>query len=131
MTSQSSTILIFFYSLLQFWMFTLATTLPMPAGYFMPVFIYGESVYPKCFLRRSVFGVLSGKSQRSPNRRQIAFIRSDTDLPILSSAGAAIGRFVGEIIAYIFPGGITSDGVTNPIIPGGYALAGETIDGSC
>lgn len=24
-------------------MLTLATTLPMPAGYFMPVFVYGES----------------------------------------------------------------------------------------
>ncbi|XP_040182700.1 chloride channel protein ClC-Kb-like [Rana temporaria] len=67
-----------FFIVMKFWMFILATTLPMPAGYFMPVFIYG----------------------------------------------AAIGRFVGEIIAYIFPGGITSDGVTNPIIPGGYALAG-------
>ncbi|XP_073457597.1 chloride channel protein ClC-Kb-like [Aquarana catesbeiana] len=67
-----------FFIIMKFWMFTLATTLPMPAGYFMPVFIYG----------------------------------------------AAIGRFVGEIVAYIFPGGITTDGVTNPIIPGGYALAG-------
>lgn len=27
----------------QFWMLILATTLPMPAGYFMPIFIYGES----------------------------------------------------------------------------------------
>lgn len=26
----------------QFWMLTLATTLPLPAGYFMPIFIYGE-----------------------------------------------------------------------------------------
>uniref|UniRef100_A0A8C3LRG1 Chloride channel protein n=1 Tax=Chrysolophus pictus TaxID=9089 RepID=A0A8C3LRG1_CHRPC len=28
----------------QFWMLTLATTLPMPAGYFMPVFIYGAAI---------------------------------------------------------------------------------------
>lgn len=27
----------------QFWMLILATTLPLPAGYFMPIFIYGES----------------------------------------------------------------------------------------
>lgn len=27
---------------LQFWMLILATTMPMPAGYFMPVFVYGE-----------------------------------------------------------------------------------------
>ncbi|XP_072011400.1 chloride channel protein ClC-Ka [Engystomops pustulosus] len=67
-----------FFLIMKFWMFTLATTLPLPAGYFMPVFIYG----------------------------------------------AAIGRLVGETVAYIFPDGITSDGVVNPIIPGGYALAG-------
>ncbi|XP_072281758.1 chloride channel protein ClC-Kb-like [Pyxicephalus adspersus] len=67
-----------FFIVMKFWMFTLATTLPMPAGYFMPVFIYG----------------------------------------------AAIGRLVGETVAYIFPEGITSDGVVNPILPGGYALAG-------
>ncbi|KAM9299542.1 chloride channel protein ClC-Kb [Gastrophryne carolinensis] len=67
-----------FFIIMKFWMFILATTLPMPAGYFMPVFIYG----------------------------------------------ASIGRLVGETIAFIFPGGITSDGEINPIIPGGYALAG-------
>lgn len=27
----------------QFWMLILATTIPMPAGYFMPIFILGES----------------------------------------------------------------------------------------
>lgn len=27
----------------QFWMLILATTIPMPAGYFMPIFIFGES----------------------------------------------------------------------------------------
>ncbi|XP_063798153.1 chloride channel protein ClC-Kb-like [Pseudophryne corroboree] len=67
-----------FFIVMKFWMFTLATTLPLPAGYFMPVFIYG----------------------------------------------AAIGRLVGETVAYIFPEGITTNGVVNPIIPGGYALAG-------
>ncbi|KAG9482720.1 hypothetical protein GDO78_011393 [Eleutherodactylus coqui] len=67
-----------FFIVMKFWMFTLATTLPLPAGYFMPVFVYG----------------------------------------------AAIGRLVGETVAYIFPDGITTDGVVNPIIPGGYALAG-------
>ncbi|XP_068097737.1 chloride channel protein ClC-Kb-like isoform X2 [Hyperolius riggenbachi] len=67
-----------FFIIMKFWMFILATTMPMPAGYFMPVFIYG----------------------------------------------AAIGRLVGETVAYIFPDGITSDGVINPVLPGGYALAG-------
>uniref|UniRef100_A0A803J2J2 Chloride channel protein n=1 Tax=Xenopus tropicalis TaxID=8364 RepID=A0A803J2J2_XENTR len=67
-----------FFIVMKFWMFILATTLPMPAGYFMPVFVFG----------------------------------------------AAIGRLVGETVAFLFPGGITADGIVNPIIPGGYALAG-------
>ncbi|NXU41853.1 CLCKB protein, partial [Drymodes brunneopygia] len=32
-----------FFLLMRFWMLILATTLPLPAGYFMPIFIYGES----------------------------------------------------------------------------------------
>nr|XP_033778148.1 chloride channel protein ClC-Ka isoform X2 [Geotrypetes seraphini] len=67
-----------FFIVMKFWMLILATTMPMPAGYFMPVFLYG----------------------------------------------AAVGRLIGEIVAYLFPTGISSDGVINPIIPGGYALAG-------
>ncbi|XP_051786826.1 chloride channel K [Erpetoichthys calabaricus] len=70
------TLLVFI--VMKFWMLILATTMPMPAGYFMPVFIYG----------------------------------------------AALGRLVGELIVYFFPDGIKADGVINPIIPGGYALAG-------
>ncbi|XP_067422328.1 chloride channel protein ClC-Kb-like isoform X2 [Emydura macquarii macquarii] len=66
------------FLVMKFWMLILATTLPMPAGYFMPLFVYG----------------------------------------------AAIGRLVGEAVAFIFPHGITSDGVVNSITPGGYALAG-------
>ncbi|XP_067826629.1 chloride channel K isoform X2 [Heptranchias perlo] len=67
-----------FFLFMKFWMLILATTMPMPAGYFMPVLIYG----------------------------------------------AVIGRLVGEVMALIFPNGIKSEGVLNPIIPGGYALAG-------
>ncbi|XP_078094670.1 chloride channel K [Mustelus asterias] len=67
-----------FFLFMKFWMLILATTLPMPAGYFMPVLIYG----------------------------------------------AVIGRLVGEVVALIFPNGIKSEGILNPIIPGGYALAG-------
>ncbi|KAM8927525.1 chloride channel protein ClC-Kb-like isoform 2-T2 [Pelodytes ibericus] len=33
-----------FFLIMKFWMFTLATTLPMPAGYFMPVFIFGAAI---------------------------------------------------------------------------------------
>uniref|UniRef100_A0A8D0L2F5 Chloride channel protein n=1 Tax=Sphenodon punctatus TaxID=8508 RepID=A0A8D0L2F5_SPHPU len=67
-----------FFLVMKFWMLILATTMPMPAGYFMPVFVYG----------------------------------------------AAIGRLVGETVAFLFPEGIQSEGVTNSITPGGYALAG-------
>ncbi|XP_028922520.1 chloride channel protein ClC-Ka-like isoform X1 [Ornithorhynchus anatinus] len=67
-----------FFLAMKFWMLILATTMPMPAGYFMPIFVYG----------------------------------------------AAVGRLTGETIAVLFPEGIQADGVVNPIIPGGYALAG-------
>ncbi|XP_064353227.1 chloride channel protein ClC-Kb [Dromaius novaehollandiae] len=33
-----------FFLLMKFWMLILATTLPLPAGYFMPVFVYGAAV---------------------------------------------------------------------------------------
>ncbi|XP_066838227.1 chloride channel protein ClC-Kb-like isoform X2 [Anser cygnoides] len=33
-----------FFLLMKFWMLTLATTLPLPAGYFMPIFIYGAAI---------------------------------------------------------------------------------------
>ncbi|KAM9243118.1 chloride channel protein ClC-Kb isoform 3-T3 [Dugong dugon] len=67
-----------FFLVMKFWMLILATTIPMPAGYFMPIFILG----------------------------------------------AAIGRLLGEALSLAFPEGITAGGVTYPIIPGGYALAG-------
>ncbi|XP_054939104.1 chloride channel protein ClC-Ka isoform X3 [Physeter macrocephalus] len=67
-----------FFLVMKFWMIILATTIPMPAGYFMPIFIFG----------------------------------------------AAIGRLIGEALSVAFPEGIVTGGVTNPIMPGGYALAG-------
>uniref|UniRef100_F7H9U8 Uncharacterized protein n=1 Tax=Callithrix jacchus TaxID=9483 RepID=F7H9U8_CALJA len=67
-----------FFLVMKFWMLILATTIPVPAGYFMPVFVFG----------------------------------------------AAIGRLFGETVSFIFPEGIVAGGVTNPIMPGGYALAG-------
>ncbi|XP_051844444.1 chloride channel protein ClC-Ka-like isoform X1 [Antechinus flavipes] len=33
-----------FFLVMKFWMLILATTIPMPAGYFMPVFIYGAAM---------------------------------------------------------------------------------------
>lgn len=40
-------------------------------------------------------------------------------------AGAAIGRLVGEATAFLLPQGVASEGVTSPVTPGAYALAGE------
>ncbi|XP_014639386.1 PREDICTED: chloride channel protein ClC-Ka isoform X2 [Ceratotherium simum simum] len=67
-----------FFLVMKFWMLILATTIPIPAGYFLPVFIFG----------------------------------------------AAIGRLIGEVLSVAFPEGIVAGGATNPIMPGGYALAG-------
>ncbi|NXK00274.1 CLCKB protein, partial [Corythaixoides concolor] len=33
-----------FFVVMKFWMLILATTLPLPAGYFMPIFIYGAAI---------------------------------------------------------------------------------------
>ncbi|KAM6045643.1 chloride channel protein ClC-Kb-like isoform 2-T2 [Theristicus caerulescens] len=33
-----------FFLLMKFWMLILATTLPLPAGYFMPIFIFGAAI---------------------------------------------------------------------------------------
>ncbi|XP_051493578.1 chloride channel protein ClC-Ka [Apus apus] len=67
-----------FFLVMKFWMLILATTLPLPAGYFMPIFIYG----------------------------------------------AAIGRLLGETVAFLFPRGLHTGGTPRPILPAGYALAG-------
>ncbi|XP_004603422.2 chloride channel protein ClC-Kb isoform X1 [Sorex araneus] len=67
-----------FFLFMKFWMLILATTIPIPAGYFMPIFIWG----------------------------------------------AAIGRLLGEALSLAFPEGIVAGGEVNPIMPGGYALAG-------
>uniref|UniRef100_A0A2I3TIT9 Chloride voltage-gated channel Kb n=1 Tax=Pan troglodytes TaxID=9598 RepID=A0A2I3TIT9_PANTR len=80
-----------FFLVMKFWMLILATTVPMPAGYFMPIFVYGEAVG-------------AGSACLWP--------------------GAAIGRLFGETLSFIFPEGIVAGGITNPIMPGGYALAG-------
>ncbi|KAL3063755.1 hypothetical protein OYC64_000149 [Pagothenia borchgrevinki] len=66
------------FLLMKMWMLVLACTLPLPAGYFMPVFVYG----------------------------------------------AALGRFLGEGVAYVSSTGLTSGLQWASINPGGYALAG-------
>ncbi|KAJ1064899.1 hypothetical protein K5549_005708 [Capra hircus] len=88
-----------FFLVMKFWMLILATTIPMPAGYFMPIFIFG--------------GEGSGK--------QVSLAPT---LTLSLWPGAAIGRLLGEALSVAFPEGIVAGGVTNPIMPGGYALAG-------
>ncbi|KAM8863202.1 chloride channel K isoform 2-T2 [Spinachia spinachia] len=66
------------FLLMKMWMMVLAWTLPLPTGYFMPVFVYG----------------------------------------------AALGRLLGEAVAYVSSTGLTSSQLQASINPGGYALAG-------
>ncbi|KAM9751487.1 chloride channel K [Menidia menidia] len=67
-----------FFLLMKMWMLVLACTLPLPAGYFMPVFVYG----------------------------------------------AAIGRLLGEGVAYLSSTERISGLQWKSVNPGGYALAG-------
>ncbi|KAK9407904.1 chloride channel protein 1 [Crotalus adamanteus] len=71
-------VIIILFFLMKFWMSVIATTMPIPCGGFMPVFVLG----------------------------------------------AAFGRLIGEIMAWIFPDGILFDGFVYKILPGGYAVIG-------
>ncbi|XP_063290905.1 chloride channel protein 1 isoform X1 [Pelobates fuscus] len=66
------------FFIMKFLMSVIATTMPIPCGAFMPVFVLG----------------------------------------------AAFGRTVGELMAYLFPNGILFDGIVYKILPGGYAVIG-------
>uniref|UniRef100_A0A670ZPN6 Chloride voltage-gated channel 1 n=1 Tax=Pseudonaja textilis TaxID=8673 RepID=A0A670ZPN6_PSETE len=71
-------VIILLFFLMKFWMSVVATTMPIPCGGFMPVFVLG----------------------------------------------AAFGRLIGEIMAWLFPDGIIFDGFVYKILPGGYAVIG-------
>ncbi|XP_054858564.1 chloride channel protein 1 [Eublepharis macularius] len=71
-------VILLLFFLMKFWMSVVATTMPIPCGGFMPVFVLG----------------------------------------------AAFGRLVGEIMAWLFPDGILFDGIVYKILPGGYAVIG-------
>ncbi|XP_018409307.1 PREDICTED: chloride channel protein 1 [Nanorana parkeri] len=66
------------FFIMKFLMSVVATTMPIPCGAFMPVFVLG----------------------------------------------AAFGRIVGELMAFLFPNGILFDGIVYQILPGGYAVIG-------
>lgn len=117
-------------------MLILATTIPMPAGYFMPIFIFGESGVLR-LLEVQVTGAgrwLLGRplypqdsTEVGPQGWRAAEARSAW-FPLLILhlwPGAATGRLIGEALSLAFPEGIVAGGVVNPIMPGGYALAGK------
>lgn len=66
----------------------------------MPKLIYSESIETKTFILIFFFFIF----------------------PL----GAAFGRLVGEIMAMLFPEGILFDDIIYKILPGGYAVIGET-----
>lgn len=45
---------------LQFWMLILATTIPIPAGYFLPIFVYGETGVLRVLEGLGVWDMTSG-----------------------------------------------------------------------
>lgn len=46
----------------------------------------------------------------------------------LTPQGAAFGRLIGEIMATLFPNGILFDGIVYRILPGGYAVIGQSVN---
>ncbi|KAF2987708.1 hypothetical protein EK904_013925, partial [Melospiza melodia maxima] len=89
------------FILMKFWMSALATTIPVPCGAFMPVFVIGETLPPVW----------------------AQWEEGATSQPTLGT-GAAFGRLVGESMAAWFPDGIQTDSNTYRIVPGGYAVVG-------
>ncbi len=57
---------------------------------------------------------------------ELQFNLSFTSVSYLSPEGAAFGRLVGEIMATLFPNGILFDGIVYRILPGGYAVIGQS-----
>lgn len=88
-------------------MSAVSTTMPVPCGAFMPVFLIGEPRF------------LEFKLPRCPTTSSITLCLH------AGPSGAAFGRLVGEIMAAVFPDGIHADGSVYPIVPGGYAVVGK------
>nr|XP_009940096.1 PREDICTED: chloride channel protein ClC-Kb-like [Opisthocomus hoazin] len=54
----------------------------------------------------------------------LAAVRENRLTAKLLATESAIGRLLGETVAWLFPRGLRSEGDLRPVIPGGYALAG-------
>ncbi|XP_077078728.1 chloride channel protein 2a isoform X3 [Siphateles boraxobius] len=83
------------FIVMKFWMSAVATTMPVPCGAFMPVFL----IACVCKLVKSLESMCV-------------------------ASWAAFGRLVGESMAAVFPEGIHADNTVYPIVPGGYAVVG-------
>ncbi|KAM8982581.1 chloride channel protein 1 isoform 3-T3 [Sarcophilus harrisii] len=139
-------IVIFLFFIMKFWMSIVATTMPIPCGGFMPVFVLGEclkgcrnlgfwesdgklgfvvlGIGLSFWALRSGWldsGNLKGRNFGSPERTLIFCLSIAHSI---SHPGAAFGRLVGEIMAMLFPDGILFDGIIYKILPGGYAVIG-------
>lgn len=120
----------------EMWMLVLACTLPLPAGYFMPVFVYGEwreRTWVSLFCKMPEWHKFECKYQ------EFVLLRPLTRMWKLEYwnlnfcfPGAALGRLLGEGVAYVSSTGVTSGQQWASVNPGGYALAGikNLINGS-
>lgn len=77
----------------------------------MPVFILGKRIWQR---------------ERLCLPLSCALICLKKQTSYLSPQGAAFGRLVGEIMATLFPNGILFDGIVYRILPGGYAVIGQS-----
>lgn len=124
----------------EMWMLVLACTLPLPAGYFMPVFVYGEwrerawvSLFCNYIHLHNTFTIwMYCKHQEFVLRPLTRMWKLEYWNLNFCSPGAALGRLLGEGVAYVSSTGVTSGQQWAYINPGGYALAGikNLINGS-
>lgn len=94
----------------EIWMLVLACTLPLPAGYFMPMFVLGEEHH-----------VFSSKGNNK-TKQHIWFLLYEFGV---SAPGAAGGRLLGEGVAHVFSTGVVFGHHWDSVYPGVYALAGK------
>ncbi|XP_010843518.1 PREDICTED: LOW QUALITY PROTEIN: chloride channel protein ClC-Ka-like [Bison bison bison] len=90
-----------FFLVMKFWMLILATTIPMPAGYFMPIFIFGWEHSSACsshrvtvehFMNRAITTLAKDTPQE-----EVVKVVTSTDMaeyPLVASTGAQQERGV-------------------------------------
>ena len=110
----------------EMWILVLACTLPLPAGYFMPVFVCGELLEAQFQIQ-----VQSSESDCSFSKVKAEVMGRVIALLVhhlgFSPPGAAVGRLLGEGLAHLSSTGLISGQQWASVNPGGYALIGRTI----